>query len=207
MSNAIITKQGTPSAPGEVVDTSKAKVVPTSSEVRTEAASREVAEQGKATQAKIGALAKGMTHPVRAKDEAVKAVTGKKPAKKPTLTAAEKKQLKAHTDKLPNFTAKAKAAAGKPAKRETGNAAPRLTAEWLSFKGKDIVVKDHVKTPDGITIEVIGRWTKKTAKGNVPMVTGHIVALPTAASRDTVKGKEQKKGDRLNAVAAEVTHK
>jgi|HubBroStandDraft_6_1064221.scaffolds.fasta_scaffold304246_1 hypothetical protein len=61
MSNAVVIKQGTPSAPGTVVDTDAAKVVPPSPEVKTEAASREVAGQRKATQAKIGALAKGMT--------------------------------------------------------------------------------------------------------------------------------------------------
>jgi hypothetical protein len=61
MSNAIVTKQGKPSASGEVVDTSAAKVVPPSSEVKTEAAAREVAEQNKATQAKINGLAKKMT--------------------------------------------------------------------------------------------------------------------------------------------------
>jgi hypothetical protein len=61
MSNAIVTKQGKPSAPGEVVDTSTAKVVPPSSEVKQEAAAREVKAQGKATRAKIGAQARAMT--------------------------------------------------------------------------------------------------------------------------------------------------
>lgn len=61
MSNAIVTKQGKPSASGEVVDTSAAKVVPPSSEVKTEAAAREVATQKKETQAKITGLAKKMT--------------------------------------------------------------------------------------------------------------------------------------------------
>jgi hypothetical protein len=170
MSNAVVTKQGTPSKPGETVDTDAAKVVPTSPEVRTEAANREVAEQGKASRAKIGALAKGMTHPARVKDEAVKAVTGKGKG-----------------------STKAKPAA----KRETGNAAPRLTDEWLSAKKRDVLVKDEVKLPNGAVIAIVGRWTKKTAKGNVPMVTGRIVS-------GAPDGKS--KGDRLNAVAAEVTH-
>lgn len=61
MSNAVITKQGKPSAPGEKVDTSKAKVVPPSSEVNTEAVVREAAKQREAGQTGIDNLAKGMT--------------------------------------------------------------------------------------------------------------------------------------------------
>jgi hypothetical protein len=60
MSNVVV-KQSAPSKPGEKVDTSQAKVVPPSSEVKTETAAREVAAQGKTTQAKIGSLAKKMT--------------------------------------------------------------------------------------------------------------------------------------------------
>jgi hypothetical protein len=172
MSNAVVIKQGQPSAPGTVVDTSAAKVVPTSPEVRTEAANREVAAQGKASRAKIGELAKGMTHPVRAKDEAVKAVTGK--GKKPSKA--------------------------KPAKaRGAGNGSgptKRITMEWLSAKKKDVAVKDEV-TVDGVVLTIIGRWTKRKGDALIPMVTGRIVS-------GAPDGK--KKGDRHNAVAAEVTH-
>lgn len=168
MSNAITIKQGKPSAPGTVVDTSKAKVVPPSSEVKAEAAQREVAGQSKATQAKIGAAAKKMTHPARAKDEAVKAVTGK---------------------------GKSKAKAAKP--RGTGNDSgptKRLTDEWLSAKKRDVQVKNQVKLPNGTVIDVIGRWTKRKGDRLIPMVTGRIVS------------GEGQKGDRKNAIAAEVIH-
>lgn len=59
--SAVVTKQGRPSKSGEKVDTSAAKVVPPSSEVKTEAAAREVAAQKKETQVKITGLAKKMT--------------------------------------------------------------------------------------------------------------------------------------------------
>lgn len=81
MSSTVTVKQGKPSAPGTVVDTSAAKVVPASSEVRTEAASREAAKGKKATQAKVDKLAKGMTG-------------GKKPAK---AKAAKRKATKGNT--------------------------------------------------------------------------------------------------------------
>jgi hypothetical protein len=73
MSSTVTVKQGTPSKSGEQVDTDAAKVVPTSSEVRQEAASRETAKGKKATQAKVDKLAKGMT--------------GKKPAPKAKAAA------------------------------------------------------------------------------------------------------------------------
>jgi hypothetical protein len=73
MSSTVTVKQGKPSAPGEQVDTGAAKVVPTSSEVRQEAASRETAKGKQATQAKVNKLAKGMT--------------GKKPAPKAKAAA------------------------------------------------------------------------------------------------------------------------
>ncbi len=166
MSNAVVVKQGQPSAPGTVVDTSAAKVVPTSPEVRTEAANREVAAQRKASQAKIGALAKGMTG------------GGKKPAAK--------------------GKGKAKPAAAKS--RGTGNGSgpvKRLTHEWVGKDKKDVKVGDHVKLPDGIVMNVIGRWTKRKGDQLVPMVTGRIL---------TGENKGTKKGERKNAVAAEVTH-
>jgi hypothetical protein len=185
MNSTMVVKQGTPSKPGEMVDTDAAKVVPPSSEVKTERAAREVAAQQKATREKIGNLAKKMTHPARAKDEAVK--------------AAGKGSTKAKP-------AAAKAAKGKATTGNTGNAFPRITAEWTSAKGKDVKVKDRVRTADGIVIDVIGRWTKKAKDGNVPMVTGHIVAFGAGKKDATEGGKGKGVGDRCNAVAAEVTH-
>jgi hypothetical protein len=100
---------------------------------------------------------------------------------------------------------KAKTAAIKAGKltkqeRSAGNGSgphARLTMKWTGKGGKDVAVKDKVKTAEGIVIDVIGRWTKKTAKGNVPMVTGHIASNPP-------EGK--KVGDRQNAVATGCTH-
>ena len=196
---AVTVKQGAPSAPGEKVDTSAAKVVPPSPEVKTEAAAREVAGQKKATQAKIGALAEGMVgtdgqpaatlpHPAR-----VKAVKGRGSSAKAKPAAA-----------------KAKPAAKKPA--ATKGRVDRLTTEWTGKDKKDVAVKDRVKTAEGIVIDVIGRWTRKTKDGAlVPMVTGHIVSLPagaTVAAGDTKKSdaKGRSKGDRQNAIAAGCTH-
>ncbi|HEV3318880.1 MAG TPA: hypothetical protein VG053_03980 [Solirubrobacteraceae bacterium] len=111
---AVVAKQGKPSAPGTVVDTSKAKVV----------------------------------HPARAKDGAVKAVTGKKPA-----------------------------AAKKPKVEGSAKASNRLTDVWPGKDGKDIAIGDTVKAADGHVIKVIGRWSKHLKDGGlVPMVTGHIVS-------------------------------
>ena len=58
--SAVVVKQGKPSKPGEVIDTSAAKIVPPSSEVKQEVAVREVAAQKAAGQKKIDALAKSM---------------------------------------------------------------------------------------------------------------------------------------------------
>lgn len=82
----------------------------------------------------------------------------------------------------------------------------RLTTEWPSKTGRDVRVKDRIKTAEGVVIDVVGRWTKKTAKGNVPMVTGHIVSIPAGAVQTKDEGKGKGKGDRFNAVAATSTH-
>ncbi len=101
--------------------------------------------------------------------------------------------------KKPAAKGKAKPAAAKP--RSTGNGSgptKRITAEWLSAKKKDVLVKDEVTTAGGAVLTIVGRWTRRAKDGSLtPMVTGRI----TAGAPD---GK--KKGDRLNAVAAEVTH-
>jgi hypothetical protein len=147
MSNAITIKQGKPSAPGTVVDTSKAKVVPPSSEVRTEAAAREVGAQNKATRAKIDGLAKKMTHPARAKDEAVKAVTGK---------------------------GKAKAKAAKPRGKGNGSGpgVGRITESWEGKGGKEVEVGSVVKAPGIPSLQIVGRWSKRKGETIIPFVTG-----------------------------------
>jgi hypothetical protein len=139
----VVVKQGKPSKPGEKIDTSKATVVPPSSEVKQEAAAREVAAQRKASQKKIDGLAKKMTHPARAKDEAVKAVTGEGKAK----------------------------AAAKP--RSAGNGSgptTRITESWKGADGKEVNVKDHVAHGEFVGV-VKGRWTKRKGDQLVPMVT------------------------------------
>lgn len=167
MGNAVVTKQGQPSKPGEVVDTSKATVVPPSSEVKTEAATREVATQRNETQAKINGLAKKMTGGTKAPKGKGKGSKAKAPAKA----------------------------------RSTGNGSgpsTRITAEWLSARKRDVMVKDEVTTADGVKLTIIGRWTRRAKDGSLtPMVTGRIVS-------GAPDGK--KNGDRHNAVAEEATH-
>jgi hypothetical protein len=168
MSNTITIKQGQPSAPGEVVDTSKAKVVPPSSEVK--------AEDGKRA---------GVPDLNKALETGKLEVAVRKPAaKEPKAKAAKGKGSKA------------------PAKpRSTGNGsgpATRITAEWLSAKKKDVMVKDEVTTADGVKLAIVGRWTRRAKDGSLtPMVTGRIVS-------GAPDGK--KKGDRHNSAASEVTH-
>jgi hypothetical protein len=83
--------------------------------------------------------------------------------------------------------------------------AQRLTSEWPSKSGRDVKVKDRIRTAEGVVIDVVGRWTRRTEKANVPMVTGHIVSLPAGATA-SADGKGKGKGDRFNAVAAKSTH-
>jgi len=201
MSNVVV-KQGTPSKSGEVVDTSTAPVVDAHAANKAALDAALLAQdEGKSVERRQDIAAKAT------------AMTGTT-----TVTDRLKEQSKQRSRKTPERAAKEAArktpkpvAATKPAaKRGAGNGsgpAARLTDKWPSKKGRDVQIKDRVKLADGIVTEVIGRWTKKTKEGKlVPMVTGHIVSLPTGASRDTVKGKEKKVGDRCNAVAADTTH-
>ncbi len=161
MSNAIVTRQGAPSKSGEVVDTSAAKVVPPSSEVKAEDGKRE----------RVPDLTKAL-------ETGKLEVAVRKPAAKKGST-------------------KAKPAA----KRSTGNGsgpATRITAEWLSAKKKDVMVKDEVTTADGVKLTIVGRWTRRAKDESLtPMVTGRIVS-------GAPDGK--KKGDRHNSAASQVTH-
>ncbi|HEY3959607.1 MAG TPA: hypothetical protein VGL68_03755 [Solirubrobacteraceae bacterium] len=167
------------------------------------------------------ALEQNLKARTASKAAAKKTTATKNPAGTPFL--GRDAGLKTETDPLKNLAAKmaqdsaAKTVAikaGKLTKKEkpaskpksTGNAVERLTNEWPSAKGKDVKVKDRVKAADGTVIDVIGRWTKKAAKGNVPMVTGHVVSFGGKATEDTSGGKRKTVGDRLNAVAAEMTH-
>jgi hypothetical protein len=116
--------------------------------------------------------------------------------------AEDAARSKAKTDAVIG-NAVAKMTGKKPvAKKSTGNGSgpvARLTDVWTGKDGKDVAVKDRVRTAEGIVIDVIGRWTRKAKAGNVPMVTGHIVSLPAGM-------KDRKKGDRQNAIAAGCTH-
>jgi hypothetical protein len=140
MSASVTVKQGSPSKPGEKVDTTTAKVVPPSPEV-------EVAEQREATRAKVNDLAGKMTHPSRAKSEAVAKVTGKK-------------------------APKAKAAKKAPTRSTNGSGPLRLTESWKGKGGKEVEVGTVVKAPGIASLTIVGRWTKHRKDGLIPFVTG-----------------------------------
>jgi hypothetical protein len=146
MSNAVVTKQGQPSAPGTVVDTSAAPVVNVVAEVA-----------GKMTQESRARTAARDAGYLSKKEKAL-GKTGS--AKKPSAKAAAGKG-----------STKAKPAAKRGAGNGSGPAA-RLTMEWLSAKKRDVLVKDKVKLADGTAVTVVGRWTKHTKAGNVPFITG-----------------------------------
>jgi hypothetical protein len=178
MSNAVVTKQGQPSAPGEVVDTSKAKVVPPSSEVK--------AEDGK--RAGVPDLKKALE--TGKLEVAVRKPAAKEPkAKEPKAKAAKGKSSKA------------------PAKpRSTGNGsgpATRITESWSGKGGKEVEVGSVVKTPTGATLKILGRWSKRKGEQIIPFVTGRIEALLPASATVSAKGKG--KGDRMNVAAADCT--
>jgi hypothetical protein len=176
MSNVVV-KQGKPSAPGTVVDTSKAKVIPPSDEVAAEHAKE--AEFMARTHAAATAERDRLKKEQNAKVKAMRSKGSAKPK------AAAK--------------GKAKPAAAKP--RSTGNGSgstKRITDEWLSSKKKDVMVKDEVTTAGGAVLAIVGRWTRRAKDGSLtPMVTGRIVS-------GAPDGK--KKGDRLNAAAKDCTH-
>lgn len=46
-----------------------------------------------------------------------------------------------------------------------------MTDAWPDAKGKDVAVKDRVRTADGTVIDVIGRWTKRKGDVLAPMAT------------------------------------
>jgi hypothetical protein len=112
--------------------------------------------------------------------------TSKIPASPEVQVAADAAKSKAKTKATVGG-----AVAKMTGKKSTTKGTPvaRLTNLWPSSKGKDVAVKDKVKLADGTSISCVGRWTKKTAKGNVPMITG--------VTSD---------GTRKNSPAAEVTH-
>lgn len=117
----------------------------------------------------------------------------------PSKAPRKKDRIK---DEAGKAIGKVKAGAAKPTAKARGagngsGPATRITMEWMSAEKKDVGVKDEV-TVGGVTIKVIGRWTKRRGDKLIPMVTGRIVS-------GAPDGK--KKGDRHNAVAAEVTHR
>jgi hypothetical protein len=159
MSNAVITKQGKPSKPGEVVDTSKAKVVPPSDEV--------IAEHAKEAEFMARTHAAG----VAARDKTAKAKATK---------AKGKGSTKAKTPK-------AKAAA-KRGTGNGGGPTARITESWAGKGGKEVEVGSIVKTPTGATLKIVGRWSKRKGEAIIPFVTGRIDALPAGATV-AAKGK------------------
>jgi hypothetical protein len=114
-------------------------------------------------------------------------------------TAAGREKTKATVGAAAKkMTGGKKPAATKASTKAKKPAAKRLTDVWLSAKKKDVQIKDEVTLPNGAVIKIVGRWSKHLKDdGLIPMVTGRIVSGAPA-------GKS--KGDRLNAIAAEVTH-
>jgi hypothetical protein len=179
----VTVKQGKPSTSGEVVDTKQARLIAQdAAKSKAKVAAEVSGAVEKMVQRDAEAAFESLDRDNQDRAEAVKELHDEDEAKKG-----------AH--KPPK--AKAKAAA-----KKGSTSVHRITDEWTSAKGKDVAVKDRVKTSDGVVLDVVGRWTRKGKTGNVPMVTGHIVTLPT----DAMVGKDKGIGDRHNAVAAEVAH-
>lgn len=180
-SKTLVRKQGKPSASGEVVDTSKAKVIPPSPEVKAEAGKRDP-DPVKKVAAKIEADAKAKTEQIKnANAESLR--RDEEDRKEAVLEMADDAEVASEGHKYK-----------KPAtKKSIGNGSgpvARLTSEWLSAKGKDVSIKDRVRMADGTVLVCVGRWSKRKKDGTiVPCITG------TTAE-----------GVRKNSPAAEVTH-
>jgi hypothetical protein len=142
--SAVVVKQGKPSAPGEVVDTSKAKVVPPSDEV--------TAEHAKEAEFFARTHAAGMA--------------AKQSAKAKTTTKAPKAKAPAKG----KGSTKAKPAA-KPSPK-TGVPLARITDSWSGKGGKEVEVGSVVKAPDIPSLTCVGRWTKRKGELKIPFITG-----------------------------------
>jgi hypothetical protein len=189
----VTVKRTKPSAPGTIVDTSKAKPVG----VVQEAAAKMAQDQAATTAAiKAGKLTKKEQQAAQRDEDAAAASIARddRDREEAVLSMNDDREAKEKGHIPPK--GKAKAAAKKGTTK--GTPVARITETWESAKGKDVKVKDRVETSEGVVIDVIGRWTKKAKTGNVPMVTGRIVTGGAMVEKD--------KGDRHNAVAAEVTH-
>lgn len=181
----VVTKRTKPSKPGEKVR------IPASPEVR-------VAEDAAKSKAKVDAtIGKAVAKMTQRDEDAAAASIARddKDRREAVLSINDDHEAKTKGHIPPKGKAKGSTKAA---------SVHRLTTEWTGKDKKDVAVKDRVKAGDGTVLDVIGRWTKKTAKGNVPMVTGHVVSSTTASV--SVEGKDKKVGDRCNAVAATVTH-
>lgn len=185
----ITSKQGKPSASGEVIDTSKAKIMlPPSAEVR--------------------AAQQGIEKKVTANDESVE--RDNKDRQEAVLEMADDAEAKAEASPIKRGGVKKAVAHQKAKARSAGNGsgpAARLTETWGSKTRKDIKNKDRVRTAEGIVVDVTGRYTGKTGNRLIPMLVGKIVTLPagaTVAAGDTKKsdGKGKRKGDRLQGIVA-----
>jgi hypothetical protein len=122
-----------------------------------------------------------LPHPSRVKDEAVKAVTGKQPAKRRT---------------------------GKP---KATAAARRVTSAWPSAKGREVNIGDTVRTAEGVVLTVLSRWTRQPKSGEkIPCITGRIESVPAGAATVMTAvpgaGRKRGSGDRLAAESASLTH-
>jgi hypothetical protein len=196
----LVVKQGKPSAPGTVVDTSAAKVVPPSSEVKAEAAKRDPDPVKKAA-GKITSASNAKTGQIK-KANAASLARDEEDKRQAVLTIKDDAESAEGGHKYKRTKATKKRSTG----NGSGPAPARLTMEWTGKDKKDVAVKDRVRTADGIVLDVIGRWTRKAKTGNVPMVTGRIVTFGAAKTDATEGGKGKSVGDRCNAVADECTH-
>ncbi len=177
----VTVKRGKPSASGEKVDTANTKVA-LSPEVKAEVGKRDPDPVKKAA-AKIEADAKAKTAAIK-NANAESLARDEQDRKEAVLEMADDAEAASEGHKYKKGTAK-KA-------RSTGNGGPaaQRTEAWLSAKGKDVSIKDHVRMADGTVITVIGRWTRKPKDALfVPCITGLTA-----------------EGVRKNSPAAELTH-
>jgi hypothetical protein len=195
----VTVKRTKPSKSGETIDTSKAKPVG----VVQEAAAKMAQEHAATTAAiKAGHLTKKEQAAQRDEDAAAASIArDDKDRHEAVLEMNDDHEAKTKGHIPPKGRAKA-AAKGKGSTKAKEASVHRLTTKWASTKNRDVLVADKVKTPEGVGLLIVGRWTKKTAKGNVPFVTGEVFSLPTGKGTPTTK----KVGDRMNAAASTLTH-
>jgi hypothetical protein len=130
-------------------------------------------------------------HPARVKEAAVREAQGKPPRKVATKMVGPQRNVRPK-----------KAAA----KKTTNGSGPRarLTTEWLSKKGNEVMPKDTVKLANGLVGQVLGRWTLKKEGRTIPFLTIDITGGGPADGDFAVSTKTG--SPRVTSAAADVTH-